>query len=127
MQNLLQYSTRNKKLQQEHAQEALLSEEVGHTSSPYVTNCSLLRILCERYVFDRCTRFIAQLGCGEAFKLSQQTSNHCRQLMPLLIAVFIWKPHVSADNHDPKIIVNTSPVYACLPADTTCLSSWDGI
>ena len=29
--------------------------------------------------------------------------------MPLLIAAFIWNSVVSADNHGPKIIANTSP------------------
>ena len=109
LRNIPTYSTGNEQLQQKHAHESLLSEGVVHTSSPNVTNWSTLRMLCERYVVDRCKRLYVPLGCGGAFKWSQRTSNQCRQLMPLFIAAFIWKPVVSADNHGPKIIANTSP------------------
>ena len=63
LQNTHPYSTGNEQLQQEHAHEALLSEGVVHTSSPYVINWSTLRMLCERYVFDRCQWLYALLGC----------------------------------------------------------------
>ena len=64
LQNIPPNSTGNEQLKQDHAHVALLYKGLVDTSSPYATNWSTLRVLCERYVFDRCKRLNALVGCG---------------------------------------------------------------